>query len=208
LVEDHPEDLPIVTLEDFRLSAPPEAALKTCRAQIPDLLGLIFIEGGQRLAEGAVAACGAVFRHASQVGMVAFWVQSSARKDDIQLTHAPSFPPQVTYNTIYSPGAYRTEALEDFFPAEIDSQQANPDQDTTHDLVSNGWLAVTIPEVLVLGQAGNKSRHVQPGDRSRKLTWYDRGDMGLMLRHPIITIKVIFPVFFQVARKFLGQGAG
>ena len=88
LVEDYPEDLPIVTLEDFRLADMPEAALKTCRAQIPDLLGIIFIEGGQRLAEGAVAACGAVFRHASQVGMAAFWVQSSARKDDIQLTHA------------------------------------------------------------------------------------------------------------------------
>ena len=208
LVEDFPEDLPIVTLEDSRIADLPEAALKTCRAQLPDLLGLIFIEGGQQLAEGAVAACGAVFRHASQVGMAAFWVQSSARKDDIQLTQALTFPRQDNNSAIYYPAAYRTAALEDFLAGDIDSRQANPDQDTTYELASNGWLAVTIPQVLVLGQAGNKSRHLQPGHRSRKLTWYDRGDLGLMLRHPIFTFRVIFSVLFQVARKVYDRGAG
>lgn len=157
--------------------------------------GLVFLEAGQVLAPEAVAACQAALQHCPEAGLVSFWTQVSAQDYNLRITPCPAFPYQQQADEVSPASAVRFEALEEAI------QPGTGAWGLSNAILEKGWVAVTLPQVLLIEPAG-KRLPAPAGKLSRgNDPWRRRLDLGLVLRHPFSTIKTAWSLLGEVAVK-------
>lgn len=117
-------------------------------------LGMAFIDAKHRLLPGFIATFGAVLKQCPEVGVVSCWSEDDQAKGDIWIRPCPSFPYQWVFNEAAPFSVVRTESLREVGQFRSVMDQGYEDWDLFNAVMAAGWSAVTVPEVLVEGWAG------------------------------------------------------
>ncbi|MBV8883191.1 MAG: glycosyltransferase, partial [Chroococcidiopsidaceae cyanobacterium CP_BM_RX_35] len=120
-------------------------------------LGLAFLDTKHRLKPDFIATCALVLHQCREVGLVSCWSESASAKGKIWIRPCPSFPYQWLLDESAPFSVIRTEALWEAGKFRSVIEQGYEDWDLFNAVMAAGWAAVTIPENLVEGWAGNEA---------------------------------------------------
>jgi hypothetical protein len=190
-----------------------EAAPDVCMASLHTLenrgiepMGLVFVEAGQRLARDHVEICQAALNHCPEVGLVSFWTQRTGRDYNVRIHPCPSFPYQHRANEVSPANAIRVEALSEVQNLQKVSNQGQEAWGISNAIMTNGWVAVTLPRVLAYGPARKDAAVPVKGVSGGYDPWTRYTDIGLLLRHPISSAKAVIGILRQVATRIYHLG--
>jgi hypothetical protein len=131
------------------LASAKNAAIQSVLGSGFEPLGFAFLSARERLQPGFVAACESVLRWCPEVGIVSCWAQDLTDRKAAWIQPCPSFPYQWLSNEAASFSVARTEALREAGSFRPVMSQGYDDWDMFNALMAAGWVAVTIPEILV-----------------------------------------------------------
>lgn len=114
-----------------------------------DPFGFVFLSTEDRLQPGFIAACESVLRHCPDVGVVSCWAHHLDGDKGAWIRPCPSFPYQWVSNEAAPFSAVRAECLREAGNFRPVMDPGYEDWDMINAVMAAGWIAVTVPEVLV-----------------------------------------------------------
>jgi glycogen synthase len=114
-----------------------------------DPLGCCLIRPQDVLEPNFVAECLTVLERCPEVGIVSCWTDRAKATPRILTKPCPSFPFQWLANDAAPFSVIRTEALREAGDTHLDMKNGNADWYLVSAVMAAGWVAVTLPNVLV-----------------------------------------------------------
>jgi len=111
-------------------------------------LGFAFLRIEDRVGTEFVATCERVLQQCPEVGLVSFWTRYSNSEDKVWLKPCAAFPYQWLWNDVSPLSTVRTEAFLNTGKFRAAMNQRYEDWDFFNAVMSAGWVAVTVPEIL------------------------------------------------------------
>jgi glycosyltransferase involved in cell wall biosynthesis len=120
-------------------------------------IGFAFLSVKNFLQPRFVAVCESVLQRCTEVGLVSCWVSYSKSNANIWIKPCPVFPYQWLSNDVAPFGVIRTEALLEAGNFRSVMNQGYEDWYLFNAIMAVGWVAVTVPEILVVCRGRNDS---------------------------------------------------
>lgn len=120
-------------------------------------IGFAFLSAKNFLQPRFVAVCESVLQRCTEVGLVSCWVSYSKSNAKIWIKPCPVFPYQWLSNDVAPFGVIRTEALLEAGNFRSVMNQGYEDWYFFNAIMAIGWVAVTVPEILVVCLGRNDS---------------------------------------------------
>ena len=152
-----------------------------------------------------VAFCQYVLTRCPEVGLISSWSRIRGDKNKIWLKPSPSLPYQFANNDAGSFSVIRSEAIIEAYNSHKVKNSKNEVWDIFNSIMTSGWVAVTVPEVLIEQELEHGSTRVLKSSLQQKLSSLRLFlyMMGAMQRHPSNTMtKVLKKIKNKIYLKF------
>jgi hypothetical protein len=169
--------------------------------------GIVFMRAGEQPCPAFLSRCRQVLSSSEQAGIISFWTESHHRKSIPSIRRCFSRSYRFLWDGVDPASAIRAEALESVVAFESGQGGELDIQDLASRVLRDGWVIVTIPEVLMErpGWLSNspanqrKSRTRQPGLKLIEV-------FNLAREHPGFFFEMAVWALMQVRKKFQVQG--
>ena len=118
--------------------------------------GIAFLSADDRLKPTFVAVCESVLKTCPEVGLVSCWSANEKARTGAWIKPCPGFPYQWLSNDAVPFSAVRTVALCEAGRFRVVMKPGYDHWDLWNAVLAQGWIAVTVPEVLVQSPFGAK----------------------------------------------------
>lgn len=129
------------------------AGIQTIKQLGLNLLGLAFLDSSYQMQNSFIETCASVLQKCPDVGLVSCWSQDS-ETGEFWINPCPSFPYQWLSNEVAPFAVIRTDALDEVGCFRPVMSQGYEDWDLFNAVIASGWIAVTVPKILVNNWAG------------------------------------------------------
>lgn len=154
------EEIPIIQHNHGDFVAAKNAGITAILGQGLNPLGFVFLDAEYQLRPNFVATCESVLQQCPEVGLVSGWAYNLGTDSRIWLKSCPSFPHQWLSNEAAPFSAVRTEALLEAGNFRPTMHPGYEDWDLFNAVMSAGWVAVTVPEILANHRFRQNTTHI------------------------------------------------
>lgn len=130
------------------LVAARQAGVACLAEMVGALRGYVFLDADDILLPGFVRRVDRALTHSPQVGVVSCWVRHFGEADRLWVRGCPAFPYQWVANEAATFSAIRAEAFDEVGGFRELRAQGYDDWDLFNAMLAEGWIGVTLPEVL------------------------------------------------------------
>ncbi len=110
--------------------------------------GVVFLNPGDRLSAGFLLTGQKILQHSPKIGLISGWFYNDAKAKHLKTFPNPAFPYQWLKNELASISIIRTEALQETDGFSPDLVSGYETWDLFNRIITNGWQAVTLPEII------------------------------------------------------------